>query len=87
MIESELDNSTQRNTNIIYGKINDTNTLLYEISTDIINEKNIRSEEIEKLVKTVGENFNFRAIGIVDTEGKVISKIEFAKNDSDENLL
>lgn len=39
MIESELDNSTQRNTNIIYGKINDTNTLLYEISTDIINEK------------------------------------------------
>lgn len=55
MIESELDNSTQRNTNIIYGKINDTNTLLYEISTDIINEKNIRSEEIEKLVKTVGK--------------------------------
>lgn len=86
MIESELDNSTQRNTNLIYGKINDTNTLLYEISTDIINEKNIRSEEIEKLVKTVGENFNFRAIGIVDTEGKIISKIEFAKNGSDENF-
>ena len=37
-------------------------------------------------MKTVGENFNFRAIGIVDTEGKIISKIEFAKNDSDENF-
>lgn len=38
MIESELDSSTERNTELIYGKINETNTLLYGISTDIIDE-------------------------------------------------
>lgn len=86
MIENELDNSTQRNTRLIYGKINDTNTLLYEISADIINEGNIKSEETKKLLKTVGRNFNFRAIGIVDTEGKLVSKIEFSENSSDEKF-
>lgn len=86
MIESELDNSTQRNTKLIYGKINDTNRLLHGISTDIIDESNIKSEEIKKLLKTVGINFNFRAIGIVDTEGKLVSKIEFSENNSDEEF-
>ena len=86
MIESELDSSTERNTELIYGKINETNTLLYGISTDIIDESNIKSEEVKKLLKTVGANFNFRAIGIVDTEGKLVSKIEFSQNNSDDEF-